>query len=36
MGLGGGVEEAGLLKRLAEASGTIHTSIRKAAGRMRV
>jgi len=25
-----------LLKRLAEASGTTHTSIRKAAGRMRV
>jgi transcription initiation factor TFIIB len=29
-------KKLGLLKRLAEASGTTHTSIRKAAGRMRV
>jgi transcription initiation factor TFIIB len=30
------LKKLGLLKRLAEASGTTHTSIRKAAGRMRV
>ena len=30
------LKKLGLLKRLAEAAGTTHTSIRKAAGRMRV
>ncbi len=32
----GVVEEAGLLKALAEAAGTTPVSIRKAAGRMKV
>jgi hypothetical protein len=30
------LKKLGLLRALAEASGTTHTSIRKAAGRMRV